>query len=307
VTAPLTPPECDLRDFPFMPLDVARLRRSKAWLKAKRNPALAFYLINLWTASWHDKPAASLENDDDVLADLAMCEPSKWGKVKADVLHGWVECDDGRLYHPTVAEKAVEAWKAKLAQRQRTEAARLAKEQKRQQAAQAMSQACAAAAVKEPVAASVTDPVTDPVTGSKGEGQGQREGQGEGQGQGDPSSEPNGSGGDPPPKPKVTDSIEIIFGYGVPLLVKAGSDEKHARSFLGGLRKQHGDPAVIDKLRACIRAKTLQPMDWLAAALPPPAVQPSPQHEAQRRAASDAEAMRLLGFATPPATETIDA
>ena len=64
---------------------------------------------------------------------------------------------------------------------------------------------------------------------------------------------------------------EIIFGYGVPLLVNAGSADKAARSFLGGLRKQHGDTAVIDKLRECIRAKPLQPQEWLAAALPPKA------------------------------------
>lgn len=82
------------------------------------------------------------------------------------------------------------------------------------------------------------------------------------------SSEANASGGEPP---KVTDPDEIIFGYGVPLLTNAGSTDKHARSFLGGLRKQHGDAALIDKLRDCIKAKPLQPVEWLAAALPPKA------------------------------------
>lgn len=62
---------------------------------------------------------------------------------------------------------------------------------------------------------------------------------------------------------------EIVFGYGVPMLVNAGSAEKSARSFLGGLRKQHGDDAVINALRDCLRAKPLQPLEWLAAALPP--------------------------------------
>lgn len=166
--APLVPADCDLTDFPFMPLEVARLRRSKAWLVCKRNPALAFYMLNLWTASWHDKPAGSLEDDDDVLADLAMCDPAKWPKVKADVLRGWVKCSDGRLYHQTVAEKAAEAWKAKQAQRQRTEAARVAKEQKRrQQQSQPLSQNLQSD--------SVTEIATETVTASKGEGQGQRE------------------------------------------------------------------------------------------------------------------------------------
>ena len=64
---------------------------------------------------------------------------------------------------------------------------------------------------------------------------------------------------------------EIIFGYWVPLLTNAGSSDKHARSFLGGLRKAHGDDAVVNTLRDCIRAKPLQPMEWLAAAMLPDA------------------------------------
>jgi hypothetical protein len=64
-------------------------------------------------------------------------------------------------------------------------------------------------------------------------------------------------------------SGEIIFGYGLPMLTNAGTPEKQARSFLGGLRKAHGDDAVVDKLRECMRQKPLQPLEWLAAALPP--------------------------------------
>ena len=62
---------------------------------------------------------------------------------------------------------------------------------------------------------------------------------------------------------------EIIFGYGVPMLTTAGTAEKQARSFLGGLRKSHGDEAVVNALRECIRAKPLQPLEWLAGALKP--------------------------------------
>lgn len=131
VPAPLVPAEVSLTDFPFMPLEVNRLRRSKGWLICKRKPELAFYMLNLWTACWHDKPAGSLEDDDDVLADLAMCEPAKWSKVRADVLRGWVKCSDGRLYHPVVCEKVMDAWKAKVAQRERTAKATAAREAKR--------------------------------------------------------------------------------------------------------------------------------------------------------------------------------
>jgi hypothetical protein len=79
-------------------------------------------------------------------------------------------------------------------------------------------------------------------------------------------SEAKASGGKPPMTPD-----EIIFGYGVPLLTNAGSTDKHARSFLGGLRKAHGDDSVVNTLRECIRAKPLQPMEWLAAAMLPDA------------------------------------
>lgn len=126
--APLVPPEVDLRDFAFMPLEINRLRKSKAWLWAKRQPALGFYMLNLWATSWHETPAASLEDDDDVLADAAMCDLKSWPKVKEKVLHGWVKCSDGRLYHPIVAEKALEAWAKKTKQRQRTAAATKARQ-----------------------------------------------------------------------------------------------------------------------------------------------------------------------------------
>lgn len=79
-------------------------------------------------------------------------------------------------------------------------------------------------------------------------------------------SEAKASGGEPP---KITDPDEIIFGYGVPLLTNAGTAEKQARSFLGGLRKAHGDSALIDKLRECLKERPLQPLEWLAASLPP--------------------------------------
>lgn len=75
---------------------------------------------------------------------------------------------------------------------------------------------------------------------------------------------PIGTGGKPPMSPD-----EIIFGYGLALLTNAGTAEKQARSFLGGLRKGYGDAVLIDSLRECAKAKPLQPLEWLAAALPP--------------------------------------
>lgn len=129
---PLTPAECDLTDYKFMPLHVERLRRSKGWLIAKKRPELGFYMINLWSSSWHEVPAASLEDDDDMLCELALCDPKKWSKVKEVVMRGWVKCSDGRLYHEIVAEVALEAWDGKRKQRSRTHAATEARRQRRE-------------------------------------------------------------------------------------------------------------------------------------------------------------------------------
>jgi hypothetical protein len=162
-SAPLTPADCDLTDFGFMPLDVNRLRKSKAWLWARRQPELGFFMLNLWAVSWHEKPAASLEDDDDVLADAAMCDPKRWAKVRDKVLHGWIKCSDGRLYHPVVAEKAIEAWASKRKQRHRTANATVARK-------------LATKTVKS-VDEQRNDDRNDDVTFTKGQGQGQGQGQ----------------------------------------------------------------------------------------------------------------------------------
>jgi uncharacterized protein YdaU (DUF1376 family) len=89
-------------------------------------------------------------------------------------------------------------------------------------------------------------------------------------------------------------SDEIIFGYGVPLLTNAGTADAAARSFLGGLRKAHGDEALVNTLRDCIRAKPLQPLEWLAAALPPGGIKPKPNKQEALEASNRAVVERAL-------------
>ncbi|WP_250518621.1 DUF1376 domain-containing protein [Caballeronia sp. ATUFL_M1_KS5A] len=128
---PLTHAECDLRDYAFMPLDVQRLRDSD--LAALESPAACWSAVLLWCASWHQVPAASLPNDDRVLAQLAGFGRvvTEWKKVREGALRGWIECSDGRLYHPVVAAKAREAWSSKIEQRWKTECARIKKHNQR--------------------------------------------------------------------------------------------------------------------------------------------------------------------------------
>lgn len=124
---PLVGQDVDLRDFAYMPLDVVRLRDSDIATKAKGDEFRCAVL--LWCAAWHQVPAASLPDDDDVLSQYAGYGRvvREWKKIKAGALRGWIKCSDGRLYHPVVAEKANDAWRSKLEQRWKTECARIKK------------------------------------------------------------------------------------------------------------------------------------------------------------------------------------
>lgn len=115
MTAPLVPSDVDLRDFQFMPLDVARLIDSDLAAISTGDEFKA--AVTLWCKSWHQVPASSLPSDDRMLAHLAGYgkDIKGWKKVRDVALRGFVACNDGRLYHPVIAEKAVEAAAAKVA------------------------------------------------------------------------------------------------------------------------------------------------------------------------------------------------
>jgi hypothetical protein len=169
---PLVPPECDLRNFGFIPLEFRRLFTSETWLLGKPEEKLA--ALALWCESWHQVPAASLPDNDRVLAHLSQAG-TRWPKMRDHALRGWVRCSDGRLYHPVVAEKAIEAWKGKLEQRARTHAARVAAIRKKIEKATTDEER---RLLQEQLQALLAD-----VTGSKGQGEGKGKGYGEGQGQ----------------------------------------------------------------------------------------------------------------------------
>lgn len=118
---PLVPPEVDLRNFTYMPLDVVRLRDSD--IAGVEDGEVFRAAVLAWCAAWHQVPAASLPDDDAVLARLTGYgrDLATWKRVReAGALRGFVRCSDGRLYHPVVAEKALEAWGKKGRQAERT-------------------------------------------------------------------------------------------------------------------------------------------------------------------------------------------
>lgn len=109
----LVPADVDLKDFAFMPLDVHRLLTSETWVLGNGDERAA--AMTLWLNSWHQVPAGSLPDNDRMLEHLASCKT--WKRSRSHALRGWVSGGDGRLYHPVVCEKALEAWLEKLAQR----------------------------------------------------------------------------------------------------------------------------------------------------------------------------------------------
>lgn len=117
MNSPLTPADCDLQDFPRMMIDIPRLFASE--FDATATDAEWRCGVTLWLKSFHQVPAASLPDDDVQLTRLCGLgrDVRSWRKNRDGALRGWVKCEDGRLYHPVVAEIALEAWLEKLTQR----------------------------------------------------------------------------------------------------------------------------------------------------------------------------------------------
>jgi hypothetical protein len=129
--APPVRPDLDLRAFHYMAVDVVRLRDSEFALRRTGDEFRAGFILRC--ASWHQKPASSLPNDDVLLAFLAGFgrDIEAWLRVRDGALDGFIECSDGRLYHPEIAEKALEAEKQRDLNRARTTAATDARRRQR--------------------------------------------------------------------------------------------------------------------------------------------------------------------------------
>lgn len=168
---PLTPPDCDLRSsgMVFMPLDVGRMMDSDQFAMATGEEFKA--AMALYAKAWLQVPAASLPNDDRVLAHLAGgYTPRRWRKVKDVAMRGWILCTDGRLYHPVIAEFAHDAWeKSKHTISDATPTRRAsspAERARRYRERQRLAKLAGSSAADGVVTASVTrDAVTPTVTG----------------------------------------------------------------------------------------------------------------------------------------------
>jgi hypothetical protein len=257
---PLVPAYVDLRDFPFMPVDINRLFGSEFHARASDGEWRAGF--TLWLKSWHQQPAASLPSDDVGLCRLAELgrDLKSWARVRDMALYGWIKCSDGRLYHPVVAEKALESWAKKRMHRDRTVKAREAKDRQRRDRER-----------DEDVKASVTEhatdtdtehveePVTTSSTGSKGQGEGKKEG-----------SEAKASGTAVPPRTNgngraepVHDPASDWWRASVAGLIGLGVPERQARSLIGKWRKTYPDDEVMAAIETAASEAAANPIPFV--------------------------------------------
>lgn len=274
---PPVPADCDLTDFRFMPLDVARLRDSD--LASNETPDACWAAVLLWAASWHQIPASSIPDDDRWIAKTAGYAQrgridKEWSRVREGALRGFVKCTDGRLYHPVVAEKACEAWEAKLDQRWRSECARIKKHNDRHPGANVpkptfddwVSQGCPQGQrLFVPRDTDQCPTVVPRETGSKGQGEGQ------GQGQID---NPSGEGGKPPsPAPAPTTARQkdpeksALWAALKTTLVEQSKcrDLPAAGTLLGAAAKKYGNDVFLDACRETVKAAPVDAHTYLIA------------------------------------------
>ncbi|MFD1950674.1 hypothetical protein ACFSGX_07830 [Sphingomonas arantia] len=292
--APLTPLDCDLRDFPRMMIDIGRLRGSD--FDAMPNDGAWRAGLNLWMSAWHVVPAGSLTNDDATLAKAAGLgrDLRTWAEVKEDALRGFVLCGDGRLYHPVVAEIAIESWLEKLFQRLSSGAGNarrwggtfdsskveediaaavqllrnlapnsksLAKVRRRQ----VRQNADGIPSGSEAIPSGPNDDPTGIDSSSHRDSHRDNnpvpvgsQGTGTGTGNNKKSSEANASGTDAP-----TDPVKQVFDLGVALLTDAGTKPQPARGLVGKWRKEFGDGAVLAALLDCRSRGISDPAAWV--------------------------------------------
>lgn len=118
---PMTTPEIDVRDLDGFMLNTERLLASELWALATGEEFKG--AMGLWCRAWKQIPAASLPNDERVLASFAGVALPRWKKIREVAMRGFVLCSDGRLYHRVLCDDALRAHARKQERRAQTLAA----------------------------------------------------------------------------------------------------------------------------------------------------------------------------------------
>lgn len=263
---PPVPSDLDLTDFPYMELDVRRLRDSKFASTPKAEAFRAGVL--LWCAAWHQVPAASLPDDDVELANLAgygrmSFSVREWKKVRDEALNGFVKCSDGRLYHTVIAEKALAAKVSKEKFAYARFLDRLRKENKaREKDGKTPFGVPSLEQWKSGAYPHGIPPDVPTISG--GNPSENALNRTELEQEQNLSTVPNGTGGDAA-KPVADMTKDELWHAGKSLLLQAGTPAKQCGSIVGKLVKDYGDAVVIDAVRAAVVARPADPIEYLKA------------------------------------------
>jgi Protein of unknown function (DUF1376) len=98
LSPPLVEPHVDCTDLDGFMLNTERLMSSE--LVALHGNEIVGAALMLWCRAWKQRPAASLPDDDNINSAFARLPLARFRKLKHAVMHGFVKCSDGRLYHP---------------------------------------------------------------------------------------------------------------------------------------------------------------------------------------------------------------
>ena len=263
--SPLTPPDCDLRGYDFMPLFGTRLFGSEFYAKCSDAEFRAG--LRLWWVAWQQCPAGSLPDDDVALtrfADLGH-DVKGWKRLRANALHGFLKCSDGRLYHPVLCSQALEAFDRRRRERERKAEMR-AKRRNGGAADDASPPVVPRDSLKTDAGQSAD--VRSDRTGQDRAGQRKKEQEASPPDAATASSPENRQGACPIPAepPPVRDQL---WGEGVPAIrAMIGKPEAASRAFLGRLLRDARDDCalVLAKIRQAADLRPVDPAAWLSAA-----------------------------------------
>lgn len=246
-----------------MPLDTARFLDSDMFALTSGDEFKA--TLALLCKSWQQVPAGSLPNDERVLAHLSSTG-DRWPQVREMALRGWILCSDGRLYHPVVAEKALEALPRRKEYREKktNDAERKARERSdRKDMFAALklvgiipdfniktAELRALVVTQNVTVASVTSvtPVTNPVTAKTGTGTGT----------GNTISAAKATAAHVANPPSVEISAEThMWSVDRAFLVSRGVTKTKAGEMLGKWKSQYGVAATIEALGVAEREPNL--------------------------------------------------
>lgn len=106
-------------------LDYEQIEQSDTWDLA--GPEGRPWLLMMWLVSWRQVPCGSLPSDASVIVAKIGMPAKAWAKYRAVMLRGWLEADDGRLYHQTLTARVLEMMRRRRSDSDRKAAERLRK------------------------------------------------------------------------------------------------------------------------------------------------------------------------------------